>query len=777
MRRSGLFVACFLVLTTPALVGGGDPVRDDPLAEVAEALDQGRHWYAAELLRNLDGEDRSSPEASLLAARADAGRRAWEQVVRRLESAAWLDSLSLGEGRALLARAQLETGRFGPALDSYRVFLGYSIERTPRALAEIGLARALAGIGQTEEAAAAFTRASESMPEIEPWSSIRAAESLAPLGDTAAVRNFLDRARGISFYRRTLAEVTAHEAAGDREGALHLLLDAADSPAAGGRSADLRARAARIHLEAGDTAAARGTLRTAVRTQPRGAREAAGLLAQLPGLSAEDHQRLGLAFEKSGAAALAAAQYQEYLRLRNLSASERQKLQLKIGELLYRGRAYFAAVDELDQLIASDPDPSLKARAELIAARATYRRGWQREGRARLREIADRYPGTESALTSLSLLGDLYESAGSTAKARAIYEEITERYSGSRTAPRARYRLGILAFLDGDYAGARQQFDRLRRSSRWNELKIKATYWAARSRLAEGEPERVAEAERLFRTVQARDPYGYYGFLAAERVGIDPWAQLSAGPEPAPIDPEIRQMFALIDLLRQAGLEDEARTVLETIIDSKPRRPEEMLGLSQALAENGFGQHAVMFGWRAHARLRGIWSQSVLRAVYPLAYSEIIGAESRSRGLDPLLVAAIARQESAFAPDVVSRAGARGLLQLMPETGRWWARRLGVRDYNIDLLFDPEINIHLGTAYFADLQRRYGDLQISLVAYNAGPTRARRWRQRPEYRLDSELFAERIPLSETRSYVKNVQAHYRIYRHVYGDPGSADRAD
>ncbi len=777
MRRSGLFVACFLVLTTPALVGGGDPVRDDPLAEVAEALDQGRHWYAAELLRNLDGEERSSPEASLLAARADAGRRAWEQVARQLESAAWLDSLSLGEGRALLARAQLETGRFGPAVDSYRIFLGYSIERTPRALAEIGLARALARIGQTEEAAAAFTRASESMPEIEPWSSIRAAESLAPLGDTAAVRNFLDRARGISFYRRTLAEVTAHDAAGDREGALRLLLDAADSPAAGGRSADLRARAARIHLEAGDTAVARGTLRTAVRTQPRGAREAAGLLAQLPGLSAEDHQRLGLAFEKSGAAALAAAQYQEYLRLQNLSASERQKLQLKIGELLYRGRAYFAAVDELDQLIASDPGPSLRARAELIAARATYRRGWRREGRARLREIADRYPGTESALTSLSLLGDLNESAGSTARARAIYDEITERYSGSRTAPRARYRLGILAFLDGDYAGARQQFDRLRRSSRWDELKIKATYWAARSRRAEGEPERIVEAERLFRTVQSRDPYGYYGFLAAERVGIDPWAKLSAGPEPAPIAPEIRQMFALIDLLQQAGLEDEARTILETIIDSKPRRPEEMLGLSQALAENGFGQQAVMFGWRAHARLHGIWSQSVLRAVYPLAYGEIISAESRSRGLDPLLVAAIARQESAFAPDAVSRAGARGLLQLMPETGRWWARRLGVRDYNIDLLFDPEMNIHLGTAYFADLQRRYGDLQISLVAYNAGPSRARRWRQRPEYRLDSELFAERIPLSETRSYVKSVQAHYRIYRHVYGDPGSADRAD
>jgi soluble lytic murein transglycosylase len=251
---------------------------------------------------------------------------------------------------------------------------------------------------------------------------------------------------------------------------------------------------------------------------------------------------------------------------------------------------------------------------------------------------------------------------------------------------------------------------------------------------------------------------------------------LAPGPRPTPIEPDVRERFALIATLQQAGLVEEATAVLETIVDAKLRRPEEMLGLSKALAEHGFGQDAVRLGWRAHARLRGVWTESVLRAVYPLAFTEIIDAEASSRELDPFLVAAIARQESAFDPDVVSRAGARGLLQLMPATGRWWAGRLGIRDYSNDLLFHPETNVHLGTAYFADLQRRYGELQISLVAYNAGPTRARRWRQRPEY-ADPELFAERIPLSETRSYVRNVQSHYRIYRQIYGASGSARSAD
>jgi soluble lytic murein transglycosylase len=229
--------------------------------------------------------------------------------------------------------------------------------------------------------------------------------------------------------------------------------------------------------------------------------------------------------------------------------------------------------------------------------------------------------------------------------------------------------------------------------------------------------------------------------------------------------------------LSQAGLHEEAKAVLATITDSRPERPEELIGLSVALAEHGFGQQAVLFGWRAHSALRGRWSTSVLRAIYPLAYEEIILAEADSRRLDPHLVAAIARQESAFAPDVTSRAGARGLLQIMPETGRWWASRLGVRDYSDELLYHPEINVHLGAAYFADLMHRYSELQLSLIAYNAGPTRARRWRQRPEYRIDPELFAERIPFSETRTYVRNVQAHFRIYSQLYSGFGEVQPAE
>ncbi|MGD2153848.1 MAG: transglycosylase SLT domain-containing protein [Gemmatimonadales bacterium] len=775
MHLSRLYLSCLLIAMAPAALGPGDRADDDPLAEVAEALDQGRHWYATRLLRDLNGRDSRTPTAVLLAARADAGRGAWDDVVARLDSAGWLDSIGSGDGRALLARAWLETGAVERAVESYRLFLGYSLQRKPRAIAELGLARSLEQLGRPLEAAAAYGRAAEIAPALAQWSAIRSAEVLAHMGDTAAVNELLRRATGVPLYRRTGAAVDAYLAAGDRRNALRMLLDAAPSVASRGN--ELRTRAALLLLEEADSATAATTLRAAVRANPRTARAAAQLLAQFPDLSAADHLALARTFERSGAPGPAAEEYERYIERQPLPDGERQAIQLRIGELLFRAGHYYAAVDVLERLAAAEPSAATLARAEYYIARATYRRGWRREGRARLREVADRFPGTGSALNALSLLGDLYEGAGNTPRAVTIYEELIRDYSGSSAERTARYRLGILAFREADYAAARRHFDRLRRAERGGDLRISATYWAARARLAEGDAGHVAEAERLLRDVHNRAPFSYYGFLAADRLDIDPWTTLAAGPTPAPIDAEAERGLAVIDLLMDAGLHEEAKALLATITDSPPERPEQLIGLSLALAEHGFGQQAVLFGWRAHSAVRGRWSASVLRAIYPLAYREIILAEADSRRLDPHLVAAIARQESAFAPDVTSRAGARGLLQIMPATGRWWASRLGVRDYSDELLYHPEINVHLGTAYFADLQRRYSELQLSLIAYNAGPTRARRWRQRPEYRIDPELFAERIPFSETRTYVRNVQAHFRIYSRLYPGFGEAETAE
>ncbi|NIR45481.1 MAG: transglycosylase SLT domain-containing protein [Gemmatimonadetes bacterium] len=765
MRRARLYAASFLIVAVPAVMVPNSAGPDDPLAAVERALNQGRHWHATQLLRELDREALKVPEATLLAARADAGRGAWGAVVRRLAGVAWLDSLARGEGRFLLARGRLELGQFGRAATDFYAYLEYAVDREPRAMAEVGLARTLDALGRGAEAADAWGRAADIVPGFAVWSALRAAESLAASGDTAAVRQLLGAAESTPLSRRTAAAVAAYLATGDGRGAIRELTRAADSRAAGNDAADLRARAAELLLAEGDTAAARRTLREAVRRQPRGSRKAAEILAGLPGLSLDDRLDLARSFERSGAPRQAAGQYEIYLDSKPVSRSERRRLQFEIGELLFRAGANYAAIRALQTLLAQEPDRATVSRAEYIIARATYRRGWRSEGRAQLRQVADDHPGSASAIRSLALLADLYEGSGDVAKARAVYEELVEGYSGTRTARRARYRLGILTLMEGDPEQAIVYFDRVRRTGRRDKYHLGSTYWAARARESLGDS---SAAEHLFRRAHARDPFGYYGLLAAERAGIDPWADLQPGPKPAPVEPEARSTLELVDFMQRAGLTEEAEAAFDQFATTRPRRAEEMLALAELMLEYGHGQDAVRMGWNAHARLRGRWSVSVLQAIYPLAYEEILVAESESRGIDPVLLAAIARQESAFTPRVVSRAGARGLLQIMPETGRWWAGRLDIRDYSRDLLFHPEISIHIGAAYFADLLRRYGELQLSLVAYNAGPTRARRWKERPAYALDPELFVERIPFTETRNYVRGVQRQLRIYRALYG---------
>jgi len=141
------------------------------------------------------------------------------------------------------------------------------------------------------------------------------------------------------------------------------------------------------------------------------------------------------------------------------------------------------------------------------------------------------------------------------------------------------------------------------------------------------------------------------------------------------------------------------------------------------------------------------------------------------RGLDPYLVAALIRQESTFNPRVRSRAGARGLMQIIPATGRELARQER-RTYKTRDLYNPEINILYGTRYLKTLLARFnGRVDYALASYNAGPHRVKRWTGM-DMSIDPEVFIEDIPFDETRAYVKLVLRNEMLYRRLYGQKDS-----
>jgi soluble lytic murein transglycosylase len=150
---------------------------------------------------------------------------------------------------------------------------------------------------------------------------------------------------------------------------------------------------------------------------------------------------------------------------------------------------------------------------------------------------------------------------------------------------------------------------------------------------------------------------------------------------------------------------------------------------------------------------------------YPLPFRRDIIAAAREVNLDPAYMFGLIRQESRFQISARSVVGASGLMQVMPATADWVARRLGMTDYRNDLITDPNTNLKLGAGYLKLVLDDLGGSQpMAAAAYNAGPGRPRRWREGP--RLEAAAWAENVPFNETRDYVKKVVTNATLYGHV-----------
>ena len=147
---------------------------------------------------------------------------------------------------------------------------------------------------------------------------------------------------------------------------------------------------------------------------------------------------------------------------------------------------------------------------------------------------------------------------------------------------------------------------------------------------------------------------------------------------------------------------------------------------------------------------------------YPVRYSEIVHRYAEKYDLEPALVFAVINAESGFRSTVVSRSGASGLMQIMEDTAYWLAPQIPLENFSYDRIFDPEINIQLGTFYLSMLYRRYGDLDVALSAYNAGSGNVERWLGDPDFSSDGKTL-DHIPFAETRKYVERVDDNMRIY--------------
>jgi len=149
---------------------------------------------------------------------------------------------------------------------------------------------------------------------------------------------------------------------------------------------------------------------------------------------------------------------------------------------------------------------------------------------------------------------------------------------------------------------------------------------------------------------------------------------------------------------------------------------------------------------------------------FPVRYLHII--EANAGEIDPAVILAVIMAESSFRPYVQSHAGAQGLMQLMPTTAEWVAQLMGKTDFDPETIWDPEVNIALGSFYLNWLMRRYnGDINLAVAAYNAGQGRVNSWLADPALSLDGRTL-DTIPFTETRNYVERVEFNRRMYERI-----------
>ena len=652
-----------------------------------------------------------------------------------------------------------------------------------RALDELDEGLSLWRGGDRRAGADQVDRALALLPTLADWRPLIRAELLAADGDTAGVRLALeevDRA-GAGELRALWGwsfRVEALESVGDSVKARRVALDEAAVLDAvhPEQAARARVRGGRLALALGDTTTAREHLtRALMGGEPEGpaARDAARRLDRLPGeiRDPETLEQLALALAADGAWAEARSHLETLLLHRTEGAPMGEvgppHLRLALGRALAEMGRNGEAAAVLAPLAADVNGGFASAEALYLKGQGALAEGRTQEARTHFRTLLERDPEGGAALGEegmLALLDRLGGRDGAAGRAPAV-EDLFRAGVASPAGELAAVRHGTAYYLAGRYDAAVRHFEAYAAAARRSATRQQAAYWAALAHERGGDRERARE---FLRQVHQENPLSFYGALAGERLEAPVLpGDLAAGPAAAASRPvPVRNAILRLRVHQRVPTSGSFVWELARLEAAFLDRGDEAYELAEALLDGGLPIQGVVMGRAIHTR-NGEWDLRLLRIVHPFPWRDTIVREARSRGLDPFFVAGLIRQESLFHPTIRSSAGAVGLMQLMPGTGREVAMAEGLR-YSPALLEDPEMNVRLGTAFLASMVRRFdGRAEDALAAYNAGPTRARQWRERPEYR-NVDVFREHIPFRETRHYVKVVHQYTRIYTALYG---------
>jgi soluble lytic murein transglycosylase len=634
----------------------------------------------------------------------------------------------------------------GSAVGGEAVSLRDSVEDSPAK--EIVLrARAFDRADNLDSARALYEEAAKLAPLVKDWLLLRAA---GVTRDKSARDDYLDDVKlPVARDRRVPTEAIALERSGDVEAAI------AAYTAAGDRLSAVRLRM----LVPSDTAKMRAARRSLIDilSRPGNAQNARDGIILFDKVytapSAAENLVIARAAYIGGLAARTASSYAKAFAGGLGTGKDR----FDAGMMLARLNRDREAIQSFDRVAAPS---GLAAAARYQRARAQLALGQRDAARTTLRAITTRFPADTTAASALFLLADLATDDNRDAASRSAFLSLAKRFPRTRHAPAALFKAALIAYIAGDYRGAANELDSVVSQYPAADDALAAGYWSGRAWKQLGD---TAQANRRWRALIAKEGGSYYSVQSAKRLNVPLLADKSLEnnyPKVEEVDAAVRR----VSILRDFGMDTEARFEADRLYADATSSNERIVATAHALAGTDQSTRSITLGRQAVAKV-GPTAQNY-RLVYPVLVRESLIESSRENGLDPALVASLIRQESNFNPRATSPVGARGLMQLMPPVGRTLARSKGIAGYTDESLYDPAINIELGTTHLAALLRRTSNLERVLAAYNAGESRVARWITKAGA-SDPEIFTERIPFVETRDYVRAIVRNRAFYGMLY----------
>ena len=463
---------------------------------------------------------------------------------------------------------------------------------------------------------------------------------------------------------------------------------------------------------------------------------------------------------------------------------------LALGDSYAALGEYQEAFDAYDVLIRLYRDHAIIGDAWMAKAAAAQANGGDPSGF--YQEFVRLYPDHERAPEALMRAADFAQSAGRWDQASEMYARLIETYSTSSEAEEARFRAALSAYAQNEMPSALEL---------WHQALDETTDSGERARLmtfiglALVRSGRRDQAQGYWQSAADLAPDSYYGRRArdlaleqrpifsadvptalplegltpADWDGLAAWVTSWSGKAEADLSGDTlalraralnainwrRETLEVLEQMRAAYRDDPARLLATVRLCDELGADYATIAAAQSLlaASNEAG------GAAAPTSLR--------KLLYPTAYGHLVRDEAETYAIDPLYLLAVIRQESRFNPDARSYAGARGLGQVMPDTGEWIATKVGPDDYTHDDLWRPIISIRYEAWFMGWLLDQYRrDWFAALVAYNAGPGNLSEWTL-GEPIADHDLFYELIPAQQAQDYVRLIYQQYGRYQGIY----------